>query len=313
MKRTLKAGLGWAFLATAVNMVVGGIACGQLPGTGRLASPAGPGPFADEGPAVGPAYRYGGGDFFGDSACGGNCHPGGTVLQHGDVAFDDVDPGGILCGDEICCDPCGRRFSAGVDFTFVKPHFESNLAYTLLESDGVRSDTFTEQEFNFGTELAPRIWLEMLQCGNLGLRASWWQFDNSAGMASASPPANGFGRISSPDFGQVDLSTSVPNSTYSARANLHAYNVDLEGTNAFQCGDWGWMATAGLRYASIEQTYNSTLTSATNATQGTINYIHEIRGIGPTMSLRTQRPLTPQLALFGMRAGRCCLETARPA
>ncbi len=268
----------------------------------RPAAPARQVSFTNPEIPSGPAVRYTAGSVFDGSCASGNCG-GSPVFDDGGMVYDEgsVMPGGTY--DGFCDEGCGPRFSLGVDFTFLKPHFENNVAFTTLDSDGATTETFTDSEFNYDTELAPRVWLEMLQCGNMGLRASWWQFDNAAAVASGSPPANGFGRISTPMFGSVDLSTTVPNSTYTARSNLKANNVDLEGTTAFNCGDWGWMATAGLRYATMEQTYNSSLTNQANATQGTINYFHELRGIGPTVSARTQRPLTGQLSLFGLARG----------
>lgn len=304
MNRANAAWLVWGILSTLAPWNPGVVVYGQSAVVERMAAPDGHLPFSEPIPPGNPAVRYRGGDVFWDPKCGGNCGPAGSMLDYHGLEHD-TELSGEMCAD-ACADPCcgpWNRFSAGVDFTFVKPHFESNPAFTILNSDGSRSDTFTQQELNFSTELAPRVWLEMLQCGSLGLRASWWQFDNAASRASASPPANGFGRIIPPTFGDVDLSTSIPNSTYSAGANLKAYNVDLEGTHSFQSGEWGWLATAGMRYASIEQGYTSRLTSATGVTQGSIDYFHEIRGIGPTMSLRTLRPFTPQLGLFGTARG----------
>jgi hypothetical protein len=63
------------------------------------------------------------------------------------------------------------------------------------------------------------------------------------------------------------------------------------------------MASAGLRFAEAEQGYRGTLRNAAGAAQGEINYNHLVHGIGPTLSLRTQRPFTPQLALFGFARG----------
>ena len=131
----------------------------------------------------------------------------------------------------------------------------------------------------------------------------YWQFDHAARNLNASPPANGFGRVSTPSFGNVNLSTTVPDSNLNTIADLNAYTIDIEATKSFDCGAWGWMASAGLRYAEADQNYSATLQNAAGNTQGTINFSHRIRGIGPTLSLRTQRPFAPQLALFGMARG----------
>ncbi len=240
-----------------------------------------------------PIGRYGPGDYFDDpDSCNGDCRDGECC---------DCGPGPIL--PEVGCTAGCAGWSAGIEFTLLKPHFESNPAITLLQSDGDTFEEFSDTEFDYNTQLAPRIWLEIFQCGSLGMRIGYWQFDHGPASVTASPPDNGFGRISPPVFGDVDLSTTIPGSVLAAASDLNAYNIDLEGTKSFDCGMWGWMATAGIRYAEISQSYNAQLTNVDGQTQGTIDYSHRIEGVGPTASLRTQRPFTPRLSLFGFGRG----------
>jgi hypothetical protein len=239
---------------------------------------------------------YGPGDKFEDPDCSEGCGDDSELL--------DGCEGEEIDGECLDCMAClGPRWSAGFQFTFVKPHFDTNPAFTIMESDGDTFESFTEIDFDYDTELTPRVWIEVLQCESLGLRVSYWQFDNSAATASASPPANGFGRIIPPTFGDVDLSTSIPNSMYTANTSLNAYNVDIEATHSFDCGAWGWLAGAGLRFADISQSYVSQLVDPQGNTQGTIDFGHRVQGIGPILSARTQRPFTPQFALFGIARG----------
>ena len=192
------------------------------------------------------------------------------------VIYDDSGYSCGSCGDPLC-DGCGLgpRFSFGIEFTFLTPHFENNVAFTQLDSDGATTETFTETQFDHGNELAPRIWLEFLHNGPLGMRVGYWQYDENAAGIQASPPANGFGRISHPEFGTVDLSTTVPGSTFAANSSLNAYNIDFEGTKAFDCGSWGWMASAGLRYAEVDQSYSAVLTNANQEQQGNLRFAHQ--------------------------------------
>lgn len=253
--------------------------------------------------ASGPPMRYGPGGVFVDPRCSGGREPVVASRSQAMLATETLDGEHLPMGNGWCDEVCQRRYSLGFEFTFLKPHFDSNPAYTLTESDGISTEISTVQEQGFNTQLAPRIWLEMLQPGSLGLRASWWQFDNSARTLDQSPPANGFGRVSSPAFGAIDLSTTVPGSNLTTDAGLRAYTFDLEGTTATHFGDWGCIASAGLRYANLEQSYRSSLTSATGLTQGTIDFRHVSRGIGPTMAARLQRPLTTRWSLFGQARG----------
>jgi hypothetical protein len=213
--------------------------------------------------------------------------------------------GGILSwlglGYEDACTP--SVITAGVELTFLKPHFESNVAATQLDSDGVSNESFTDVEFDFDAELAPRVWLDFTTTGNMGIRAIWWEFDHDADPVSLSPPNNGFGGIIPPPFGPIDLSTTTPGSVYNATTQLFASTIDLEATRGFDNGCWQWLAAAGLRYAEIEQTYLGDLTNAAGDQQGTINFRHQNQGIGPTLFARAQRPLLSGVTLFGSARG----------
>ena len=242
-------------------------------------------------------------------------------VDYGDPAAADTYQAGDVfcgscgeCGDSCGCGPsnlnlvassilAGPQWSAGVEFTLLRPHFESNPAFTTLTSDGDTTNDFTQTEFDFDRELSPRVWVEALSTDRLGVRAIWWNFDHSAATAIGMPNANGFGEISHPPFGTVDISTTVPNSQFTANHNLDATTVDIEATKSLEVGRAGWLTGFGFRYAQLEQTYNAFTQDETGTTTGTIDFAHEIEGFGPTISIRTQRPWTNQLSIFGSARG----------
>lgn len=230
----------------------------------------------------------------------------GGVVE--DATGEPCDCGG--CGGGLVGDGCGCTgvggcgiMTVGVELSFLQPYFESNPAATMLSGDGDTFESFTDIEFDFGTELSPRVWLEYSANNQMGIRAVWWDFDHGADPVSASPDDNGFGRISNPDFGDIDLSTTVPGSTYNTTTDLHAWTLDIEGTRTFTGGCWKWLAAAGVRYAEIDQTYISDLQSAAGDLQGRIDYSHRSEGFGPTVFLRAQRPILPGISLFGSARG----------
>ena len=227
------------------------------------------------------------------AGCGGSSCIGGSC---------DGACGGF-CGDVDACIGACPRWSAGVEFTLVKPHFEGNIAFTTSDSDDATFETLTDTEFNYDTDLAPRVWIERVGGGGLGMRVVYWQFDYAADNASGSPPASGFGSITHPAFGEVDLSTTTPGSVYSASSTLNAYTIDIEGTKSFGAGMWGAVASTGIRFGEVEQDYRSNLQNAQNVQQGTINFSHRVQGVGPTVGLRVQRPFLPRFALFGVARG----------
>ena len=197
---------------------------------------------------------------------------------------------------------CGS-WNVGASLSALVPRFESNIAFTRMESDGASFETFTTTEFDYDLELVPRFWLEFDGPGGLGLRAEYWQFDENASTASTSAPANGFGRIEHASFGSVDITTTIPSDTFTASTGLDAYVIDVEATKTsfHDCSRWQW--GAGLRYASIEQTYFAQLRNASAVLRGQVDFSHRLQGIGPTLSARASWPLICNLTLFGQARG----------
>jgi hypothetical protein len=218
---------------------------------------------------------------------------------------DDGCCGDGYCDDVYCGDPVGYQprhwhagFYAGFEATFVKPRFSDNSAFTLMEADGASFESFTDTQFNYDLEFTPRVFIGWQQSSNLGLRATWWQFDHSAANASASPPANGFGSIDPPSFGTIDLSTNIPTDAYAAASNLNAYTIDIEATKQSSFCGWDLGVGCGIRYANAEQSYNAQLRDANNGLRGQIDFQHSLEGFGPTISLDAYRPIGYQFSIF---------------
>jgi hypothetical protein len=211
-------------------------------------------------------------------------------------------------GDGDCCDtaePCDcKQLSGGIAFTILRPYFSNNVALTTTEGNGSSFSNQTDTPFDFGMNLAPRIWLDCTRTSGLGGRITYWGFDQSSDAVTAQPAANGFGLISTPVFGIVDTSTNVPGESVSAQANLKMHTFDLEGTKGTSFGCWSLMAGAGLRYGSIEQSYQSSTRTAAGALQGNIAFSHDFEGAGPTVSFEARRTLNRcNLTLFSNARG----------
>lgn len=224
------------------------------------------------------------------------------------VSWGDAACGDGLCGDSIGCSAiapvCGPSGAyAGFEFTFVKPRWESNLAFTTTESDGAGNDTISDTPLDYDLVLSPRVFLGWRRPQGVGLRATWWQFDHGASPVATNPPANGFGLVDHPDFdgfGGVDLSSSVATDTLSVLSDIDAYALDIEVTHDRRFGAWEVGVGGGVRYASATQSYRAQLRDGANADalRGQIDYRQSIEGFGPTISLSAVRPLTHRAALF---------------
>lgn len=211
----------------------------------------------------------------------------------------------VECGDPVCrdlientADSSQARFYAAFEATIVKPRFEDNVAFTVMESDGASFESFTDTEFDYDLKFTPRVFLGWQHDDGVGLRATWWQFDHAAATASANPPANGFGSITSPTFGNVEISSAIPTDTYTAATSLNAYAIDIEATKETSFCSWDLGVAGGVRYAYSEQGYLAELRDNANVVRDQINYRQSIEGFGPTISLSAYRPLASDAGFF---------------
>jgi hypothetical protein len=167
--------------------------------------------------------------------------------------------------DDDCCDICPGVIG-GAELTFVKAH--SN-ALTRVGPGGGGGLTLIPE---FDYEVAPRAWLGYQFAGGLGLRATWWGYDQGlpAGFLAA-----GFG--------------------------LEATTVDLEVTDAINLGKWELLASGGLRYARLRQDV-SELNIFTSPDLVALS--RDFEGLGGTLALSVRRGLGgTNLALIGSARG----------
>ena len=247
------------------------------------------GEFGSHGEAGYGEAGYGGCDSCGDDACGG-------CVGCGDVCCGDS----VGCGNSFAgqfCSPSTRLY-AGFEATYVKPHFGNNVAFTVREGDGSSNESFSDTQFDYDLKFTPRVFLGWEYQNGIGLRATWWSYDHGANTTSASPNANGFGRIDPAPFEGIDISTTIPTDTISATTDLVAYSIDLEVTKKVSFCNWDLGVAGGVRYAYTEQSYFSELRNTNNALRGQINYTHSLEGFGPTISLDAFRPLNSQMGVF---------------
>ena len=195
------------------------------------------------------------------------------------------------------------QFTAGFAFTFLVPEFGDNIAFTTTSSDGASFENVSPTQFNYGLKVAPRIWLEYTLADGLGARASYWQFNHAAATAIGTAPANGFGQITTPTFGDIDISTIIPGSTMTANSGLELQALDLEGTKGVSFGRWSLAASAGVRYGAIKQNYSAQQRSANGVLNGSIDFQHNFEGAGPTFGLEARRYLAERFSIFSTARG----------
>jgi hypothetical protein len=173
----------------------------------------------------------------------------------------------------------------------------------LQFSCGFSTETFTDTAFNYDYTVSPRAWLEYRTADDVGIRATYFQFDQAADTATGSPPANGFGAVFHPVFGLVNIGSPIPGDVYTTQSGLEVYSIDLEVTKWVDFSTWQLMGSVGLRYASVEQSYEAQLRDALGTLVGSLDNQRRLDGFGPTLGVEFRRPLTAGLSLFGTARG----------
>jgi len=164
-------------------------------------------------------------------------------------------------GCDDCCDHCPGVI-AGAELTYLKAHSNAlagpgpgpGLGVTLIPS--------------YDYEVAPRAWLGYQLAGGLGLRATWWGFDQG-----------------------------LPGAGIGAGFGLEATTVDLEVTDAISLGKWDLLASGGMRYARLRQDIGPSLLAP-------FPLHRDFEGLGGTFGLSVRRGLGgTNLALIGSARG----------
>jgi hypothetical protein len=234
--------------------------------------------------------------------------------------------------------PC-TVWTAGAGAYFIKPRFSSNPAFLVTNT---ANPVFTnQQDFSYEFSVSPRAWLACTNPDGFGLRAQWWQFDQSAqgtsllntdslGATISSPQTLGLG-LTSPTPFPPNVATGAPPTllaagvgpdllTFDSRLKMNVW--DFEGTKSVLSGPWCCLLSAGARYAFISQSYsaarigNTVTIPQAIVDQGNIEDFNVLvnhdsfesansfNGAGPTVSLEIhwQVPKT-QLGIYGTVRG----------
>ena len=249
--------------------------------------------------------------------------PGGPAAGAPGIPCDpSLMPPSLPADDEPS--PC-TVWTAGAGVYYLKPRFSSNPAFLVTNT---ANPVFADhQDFSYEFSVSPRVWLACTNPDGFGLRAQWWQFDQSAqgtsvlnteslGATISSPQTLGLG-LTSPAAFPPGVATGAPPNllaagvgpdflTFDSRLKINVW--DLEGTKSLGSGPWCCLLSAGARYAFVSQSYSAARIGNTVAVpqanvlvnNDSFESANSFNAAGPTIALEIhwQIPKT-QLGLFG--------------
>lgn len=219
------------------------------------------------------------------------------VSQPTGTAAPAVQSAGPCCCPQVdcACAACsnGTGLIGGVGLYVLQPYFSNNMAFGLqgtagqsAASPGSRTDT--RVEISHSMEVAPLIWLGYLGDSGFGGRARWWYFrEGTEQSAAGTSGTNGVQVLSAAPLG-LSLITATGGqgpSAMVATSKLQIQVLDLDTLYQVSACNWNLLFAAGLRLASIDQTYNA-YTAGEALLSSNI-----FAGVGPTLAAEARRSL----------------------
>lgn len=201
--------------------------------------------------------------------------------------------------DGSCQDNGG--FESGFSIVFAKPHLKESFEATVAD---VATGSLDLIPFEFDHDITPRVWFGYFNEKGLGVRARYWQYDHNAAPLALTATPTTFPSVSSISvIFPAAISTAAPGDLLSVRSGLQIHTVDIEGAQKANLFGVDLVASAGVRYASLQQHFNSTVTRGPFQI-GTLDWIREFEGAGLTVGGEANKPLGGSaLSAFGTARG----------
>ena len=207
------------------------------------------------------------------------------------------------------------RFYGGADLVYVQPRWSTNPAYqtqVALQNPTGSVQVVSNTQTDFDHAFRPTVALTagVVAPGGLGLRGRYWWLDSDGapivlnnpfsssvtsfrGFATAFPLGLG---ITTPGFLGAG---NTANETYAISSGLHLKTADLEATWEMISGPWNLVAAGGVRYASLQQSYNVAHTQIQPGANpfgftnqfDTLSASHDFSGFGPTVAAEARYAL----------------------
>lgn len=192
----------------------------------------------------------------------------------------------------------------GYSVFLANPNMKESFRATTLNDGGTPGpaasgdDTLSLVPLEEDHDPSHRIWLGVTGANDVGMRATYWTYDQQADpfqVVSSGPTGLGTGtRIPSATVTSVifpaTITGALPGDVLTVQNGLDVDTLDVEGTLDLQFGYTDLRIGGGLRHASVEQTYRSSILRG-GAEEASLNWLRKFEGIGPTISVDGRRRL----------------------
>jgi hypothetical protein len=212
--------------------------------------------------------------------------------------FTASDATEFVCSDSCCScttEQTQSYLSAGASIFFAKPHMKESFQANILD---VTTGTSQLIPLDYDYQASPRLWVAYQGSNDLGLRLGYWKFDHQANQFSQAATATQFPSANATTvIFPATITTAAPGEVLLVDNSLKVQTIDLEGTVPIQLGSVQLQGTAGIRYASMRQSFNASA-SGVFPTR-TLSSIRSFEGTGLTVGLEAQKSISSNFSLIG--------------
>lgn len=188
-------------------------------------------------------------------------------------------------------------WEGGGEATLLRPVFSQASGLLEMASDGATREDFRAHDLRFDRQAGYRVWLG-IRSADLGVRASFWSLDSASDPLSLRPSASGFGRVDTPSFGDIDVSSTIPSEELRASGSILARTALAEVVHFAQWNAVHFDISGGIETSQLRSTFLAELNSDQVGPVGSIDYQRRLDGIGPTFSGLAHTPVLPRLSAY---------------
>ena len=218
--------------------------------------------------------------------------PLGTEVQL--PAAAPTAPAATTMGACPCPTDCRPALFGGGDYLFIRPHFSEAVAFaTVTDSLGPagfrRIVAANELDFDYDSSFRFFLGYHLAECADV--RLTYWHLDADTGVTGTAGP----GQTIVDPFGNLGLTGSTIDTSASVQMNV--FDLEYLRRLEYNCAGVGFLYSAGLRFADVNQFYNSTISAGPVVTSDG-RFDVDFTGVGPYLSLTgetgrgTRRPLS---------------------
>lgn len=197
----------------------------------------------------------------------------------------------------------GWTWQAQAEAVLLRPLSSDNTAFTIRSSDGATFERLETIEFDSNLKAGYRLTLGATTEYGLGMRGGYFHWDGGTTQRSSRPPVNGFGAIEHPSFGDVDISSTIPQDVFAASRSLDASTAHGELTYQHGYELWDCGIGMGVESSSLSQHYQAQLINDQVGLVGSLDSLRHFRGTGPALVTEVRSSILRRVDLFGSLRG----------